>query len=61
VAFSDAHTLMLEQNRDALKRDAGEQQLDREGVAGAMRVAIGNARKFENATQRSLPISNCAF
>lgn len=55
--FRDAHGLVSEQNRNALNRDAGEQELDGEGIAEAVRVAGRNFREVEKTAQAELPFS----
>jgi hypothetical protein len=47
---------LSEQNRNAVKRDACEQQLDREGVAETMCVAILDLRVDENLLKLPLPV-----
>ena len=43
VTLCHANALMAEQDRHALKRNAGEKQFNRERVAESMRMALGNS------------------
>jgi len=56
-----AHALMAEQNRDALDRDAGEQQFNRKCVAEPMGVSLRYSRQLEQLCEPLPPTARDGF
>jgi hypothetical protein len=64
VPLCDPQALMSEKNRDALQWDIGKEQLNGEGVAEPVRMALWNFGEFEEGLKPSLPFADgalCSF
>jgi hypothetical protein len=55
MPFRNADATVPEKDRDSIERHTCEKQLDRERIAGAVRMAGGNLCEFKEALQAALP------
>ena len=58
MLICDLHTLMTEQHRNSFEWDSSQQQLNGEGIAESMRVAVRNCREFKQTSKRLLLRAN---
>lgn len=61
MLLGNAHTLMTQENCNALNRNARKQEFHRKRIAEAMGVAIWHASQNEKPLQIPLPIPHCTL